>query len=69
MLNETFRMAHLPKWFTNKRNIRIVDPYGVLKDLPLSGPAIISTIHCNWELLLAMGYHHGISNAHGWFPQ
>ncbi|TVR42687.1 MAG: hypothetical protein EA402_11140 [Planctomycetota bacterium] len=60
MFNEAFRLARLPGWLVSPQNIQIVDPWGVFAQPPLKGPAILCTIHCNWELLLAAGHHLGL---------
>lgn len=42
-------------------NVRLVDPWGVMRAPPLRGPMILATIHCNWEMTVAYCHHLGFA--------
>jgi KDO2-lipid IV(A) lauroyltransferase len=50
-LSEGFRLGRLPESYLER--LRLVDPWKVFAERPLRGPAILVTVHANWELMLA----------------
>ncbi len=58
-LYESFRMDRLPAWYFAPPHLTVSDPYGVFKKKPLNGPAIILTVHSNWELISMVLYRLG----------
>jgi KDO2-lipid IV(A) lauroyltransferase len=50
-LSEGFRLGRLPERYLER--LRLVDPWQVFAQRPLRGPAILVTVHANWELMLA----------------
>lgn len=52
-LFESFRLDRLPPWFFGPDRLRHFDPCGVFSASTPRGPAILVTVHCNWELASA----------------
>jgi KDO2-lipid IV(A) lauroyltransferase len=57
---ESFRLHRLPPHFFQPPNLTLVDPWGVFSARPLRTPAILVTVHCNWELIAAAIHHLGL---------
>jgi phosphatidylinositol dimannoside acyltransferase len=53
-LYESFRIDKLPARFFRAPNLTVSDPFDVFTTRPHPGPAILVTVHCNWELIAAM---------------
>ncbi len=52
-LSEGMRLGRLPERYLGRERLRLVDPWKVFETRPLVGPAILVTVHANWELMLA----------------
>lgn len=52
-LSEGLRIGHLPEGYLGEGRLRLIDPWGVFARRPIAGPAILVTVHANWELMLA----------------
>jgi lauroyl/myristoyl acyltransferase len=52
-LSEGLRLGRLPEDYLAGERLRLVDPWKVFASRPLVGPAILVTVHANWELMLA----------------
>ena len=57
---ESFRLHRLPPAFFRPPALTITDPWGVFAQRPLRTPAILVTVHSNWELITAAIYHLGL---------
>jgi KDO2-lipid IV(A) lauroyltransferase len=57
---ESFRMDRLPAWYFKSPHLTVSDPFAVFAKKPLSGPAIILTVHSNWELISMVLYRLGM---------
>jgi len=55
-LGEGMRLGRLPEGYLSPERLRLVDPWKVFATRPLKGPAILVTVHANWELLLAAAH-------------
>jgi KDO2-lipid IV(A) lauroyltransferase len=53
-LYESFRVDRLPPRFFSAPHLTVSDPFGVFAVKPHPGPAMLVTVHCNWELIAAM---------------
>ncbi len=53
---ESLRLHRLPHWLLAPERLTLVDPYGVFLVRPRPGPAVMVTVHSNWELLLAAAH-------------
>lgn len=53
-LYESFSVDKLPARFFRAPHLTVSDPFGVFATRPHPGPAILVTVHCNWELIAAM---------------
>ena len=54
---ESFAMGGLKRSFFQPPRIEVMDPWGVFAQRPRMQPTIFTTVHCNWELAIAI-YHH-----------
>ncbi|TVR08151.1 MAG: hypothetical protein EA401_14345 [Planctomycetota bacterium] len=63
MFNDSFRLGSLPRWLLDPAQITVIDPYGSLHPRPLPQATILCTIHCHWELLLAVGRSLGLTDS------
>ncbi len=52
-LSEGLRIDRLPDWYLAADRLALIDPWRVFARRPLAGPAILVTVHSNWELMLA----------------
>jgi lauroyl/myristoyl acyltransferase len=52
-LSESMSLDRLPPWLLAPGRLVLVDPWGTFARKPLIGPAILVTVHANWELMLA----------------
>jgi phosphatidylinositol dimannoside acyltransferase len=59
-LAESLRMDRLPARVLGPRHLRLRDPWGVFASRPLRGPAVLTTVHANWELMLAAVHRLGL---------
>ncbi len=57
---ESLRIGRLPGRFFGAERLEVRDPFGVLRKAPIQGPAILVTVHANWELLAAALHHLGL---------
>jgi KDO2-lipid IV(A) lauroyltransferase len=57
---ESFRLHRLPPQFFKAPQLTLVDPFGVFKERPLRTPAILVTVHSNWELIAAVIHRLGL---------
>lgn len=69
---EGLHLHRLPPRLLRAPGLRITDPWGVLAQPPLRGPAIMVTLHVNWELSPALLHQrgeleqlHALSLSHG----
>jgi KDO2-lipid IV(A) lauroyltransferase len=53
-LYESFRADSLPPRFFTAPRLTVSDPFRVFSTKPFQGPAMLVTVHCNWELIAAM---------------
>lgn len=53
-LYESFRVDRLPATYFNAPHLTVSDPFGVFATKPHPGPAMLVTVHCNWELIAAL---------------
>jgi lauroyl/myristoyl acyltransferase len=60
---ESFGVARLPRSFFTAPHLTISDPFDVFATKPHPGPAMLVTVHCNWELIAAMCDRLGWTNA------
>jgi lauroyl/myristoyl acyltransferase len=60
---ESFRVHRLPPQFFQPPHLIMVDPWGVFAQRPLRTPAILVTVHINWELTAAAVHHLGLAEA------
>lgn len=59
-LSEGMRLGRLSPRYLAPDRLRFVDPFRVFASRPLRGPAILVTIHANWELMLAATHRLGL---------
>jgi lauroyl/myristoyl acyltransferase len=57
---ESFRLHRLPQQFFQSPQLTLVDPFGVFRERPLRTPAILVTVHSNWELIAAVIHRLGL---------
>lgn len=57
---EGLRLGRLPASEAAPPRFRIVDPWRCFATLPLRGPCVFATVHCNWELLPALCRRRGV---------
>ncbi len=60
MFSESLRLDTLPNSAMGPERLKLVDPYKVFATRPLAGPAILVTVHANWELMLAAVHRLGL---------
>ncbi len=60
MFGESLRLDSLPATALGPDHLRLVDPFAVFAARPLAGPAILVTVHANWELMLAAVHRLGL---------
>jgi KDO2-lipid IV(A) lauroyltransferase len=53
-LYESFRIDRLPSRFFTPPLLTVSDPFGVFATRPHPGPAVLVTVHSNWELIPAV---------------
>ena len=58
---DNLRMDLLTADEVGDQQVTLVDPWGVFRHAPLSGPAIIAIVHCNWELTAAVLHRRGLT--------
>lgn len=54
---EGFAMGGMDRTLFLPPHVEVVDPWGVFALRPRTQPTIFATVHCNWELAIAV-YHH-----------
>ncbi len=59
-LSEGLRLGRLPEAYLAPGRLRLVDPWRVFAHRPIPGPAILITVHSNWELMLAAASRLGL---------
>jgi KDO2-lipid IV(A) lauroyltransferase len=52
-LCEGLRLGRLPERYLSPERLTLVDPWKVFAKRPMRGPAILVTVHANWDLMLA----------------
>ncbi len=52
-LSEGLRLGRLPEAYLGGDRLSLIDPWRVFAHRPIPGPAILVTVHSNWELMLA----------------
>lgn len=54
---EGFAMGGMKRALFQPPHVELIDPWGVFAVRPRLQPTIFATVHCNWELAIAV-YHH-----------
>jgi KDO2-lipid IV(A) lauroyltransferase len=59
---DTLRLDRLKPRDVAGERLVVVDPWGVFRHTPLTGPAILAIAHCHWELTPAVLDRRGLTN-------
>jgi phosphatidylinositol dimannoside acyltransferase len=56
---EAFAMGGMPPSLFRPPHMEVIDPWGLFATRPCQRPTVFTTVHCNWELGLALFHHLG----------
>jgi phosphatidylinositol dimannoside acyltransferase len=59
-LSEALMLPFLGRKHFIPPRVTLHDPWRVFADRPIDGPAILATVHCNWEIALGLYHHLGL---------